>query len=105
MRPTAWATASGTWRLEPGDYDFASACLGFCLGAYHFGRFRAAERRGATLVVPAEHAASVHQAQATWMVRDLINTPANLLGPRELAEFAEALDVTSLAEYSTRVPV
>ena len=25
---------------------------------------------------------------ATWMVRDLINTPANLLGPVELADFA-----------------
>jgi leucyl aminopeptidase len=83
--------ASGTWRLEPGDYDLATAYLGFCLGAYHFGRFRAAERRGATLVIPGEHAASIHQAQAAWMVRDLINTPANLLGPAELADFAVTL--------------
>jgi leucyl aminopeptidase len=83
--------ASGTWRLEPGDYNPAAAYLGFCLGAYHFGRFRTAERRGATLVVPAEHAASVHQAQAAWMVRDLINTPANLLGPAELADVAVSL--------------
>ncbi|HVY13635.1 MAG TPA: leucyl aminopeptidase family protein [Rhodopila sp.] len=83
--------ATGPWRLEPGDYDPAMAYLGFCLGAYHFGRFRARERHGATLVVPQAHAASVRQAQAVWMVRDLVNTPPNLLGPVELADFAVSL--------------
>ncbi len=81
----------GTWRLEPGDYDPAAAYLGFCLGAYHFSRFRPAERRGATLVVPPDYTGSVQQAQSAWMVRDLINTPANLLGPVELADFAVSL--------------
>ncbi len=83
--------SQGTWRLEPGDYDPAAAYLGFCLGAYHFGRFRPPERRGATLVVPAGYMGSVQQAQAAWMVRDLINTPANLLGPAELADVAVSL--------------
>ena len=34
---------------------------------------------------------SLSQAAAMWMVRDLINTPANLLGPVELADFAVSL--------------
>ncbi|MGE4043888.1 MAG: M17 family metallopeptidase [Acetobacteraceae bacterium] len=34
---------------------------------------------------------ALSQARAAWMVRDLINTPANLLGPEELAAAAVAL--------------
>ena len=43
------------------------------------------------LFVPDGHEASVAQASATWMVRDLINTPANILGPVELADFTVSL--------------
>src|SRR5690349_8234577 len=28
------------WRLEPGDYDPASAFLGYAIGAYRYNRFR-----------------------------------------------------------------
>ena len=38
-----------------------------------------------------ENETSLSQAAATWMVRDLINTPANILGPVELAEFVVSL--------------
>lgn len=79
------------WRLQPGDYDPMSATLGFCLGAYRYDRFRKGGPDGAALYVPPEHAGSLSQAAATWMVRDLINTPANILGPVELADFAVAL--------------
>jgi leucyl aminopeptidase len=83
---------SGTWRLEAGDYDPAGATLGYCLGAYRYNRFRSADGRGpAKLVVPPGQDTSLSQAAATWMVRDLINTPANILGPVELAEFAVSL--------------
>ncbi|HVC62295.1 MAG TPA: leucyl aminopeptidase family protein [Acetobacteraceae bacterium] len=80
-----------TWRLEPGDYDAGSATLGFCLGAYRYTALKAADRAPARLVVPAEHAEALSQARAICMARDLINTPANLLGPVELADFAIAL--------------
>jgi leucyl aminopeptidase len=82
---------SGAWRLEPGDYDTAAAVLGYCLGAYRYDRFRADGRASATLLVPPGHESSLSQASATWMVRDLINTPANILGPVELAEFTVSL--------------
>ncbi len=80
-----------TWRLEPGDYDDGSATLGYCLGAYRYNRFTNGGRKPATLFIPSGHESSQQQAAATWMVRDLINTPANVLGPQQLAEFAAAL--------------
>jgi leucyl aminopeptidase len=79
-----------SWRLEPGDYDMAAATLGFCLGAYRYTALRPAERGTARLAASGQ-AHSLSQARAIWMARDLINTPANHLGPVELAEFAVAL--------------
>ncbi len=82
---------AGCWRLELGDYDPATAILGFCLGAYRYTRFRSDGRKPATLFVPPNHQATLSQASAIWMVRDLINTPANILGPVELADFTVSL--------------
>jgi len=83
--------AGSAWRLQPGDYDPAAAVLGFCLGAYQYTGVRPASRKMARLVVGPGQEASQSAARATWMVRDLINTPANLLGPIELAAHAVAL--------------
>jgi leucyl aminopeptidase len=82
---------AGAWRLEAGDYDPRAATLGYCLGAYRYTRFRAGGRAPARLFCPPGHEASRSQAAATWMVRDLINTPANFLGPVELAAFTVSL--------------
>ena len=79
------------WRLQAGDYDPAMATLGYCLGTYRYAAFKPAERGLARLVVPAGQAAAVSQAGAIAMVRDLINTPANLLGPVELGDIAVGL--------------
>jgi leucyl aminopeptidase len=80
-----------TWRLVSGEYDSQSATLGYCLGAYHYERFLEAGRKPASLWVPPGNEMSLSQAAATWMVRDLINTPANFLGPVELADFTVSL--------------
>ena len=80
-----------TWRLEPGDYAAPAATLGFALGAYRYTTLRRAERAPARLVAPDSPDRSLSQAAAVWMVRDLINTPANLLGPVELADAAAGL--------------
>ncbi len=95
--PTAFGSLAfrlpeGTpWRLEAGEFDPACATLGFCLGAYRYAALKAAKRRPAKLLAPGRQQRSRSAAAATWMVRDLINTPANLLGPAELAEFAASL--------------
>ncbi len=86
----AFRLPEGSWKLVPGDYDEGRAVLGFCLGAYRYTAFKSPRRAPATLVV-AGHAAAMAQATSLWMARDLVNTPANLLGPSELADAAEAL--------------
>ncbi|MEO9190896.1 MAG: leucyl aminopeptidase family protein [Acetobacteraceae bacterium] len=80
------------WRIDPGDFDTATAVLGFCLGAHQFTAYKPAKRKPARLVIPgAGQNRALSQARAAWMVRDLINTPANDLGPAELAAFTAAL--------------
>ena len=76
------ALPQGVWRIEPGDFAPADATLGFCLGAYRFTTFKTG-RPYAQLAAP--RGLETEAARATWLVRDLINTPANLLGPAELA--------------------
>ena len=79
------------WRLASGDHDAANAVLGFALGAYRYVGVKANERSFAKLLVPGDQSEARSIAAAAWMVRDLINTPPNLLGPLELAEAALAL--------------
>ena len=96
----AYRLPEGTsWRLAPGDYDTDAATLGFCLGAYRYGALKPARRSSARLVAP-DGKASRSAAAATWMVRDLINTPANLLGPAELADIAATLGQRHGAEVT-----
>ncbi|HTZ70931.1 MAG TPA: leucyl aminopeptidase family protein, partial [Acetobacteraceae bacterium] len=67
------------------------AVLGFCLGAYRFSQLKTRQERApARLVPPAACGHAAMLASTAWLVRDLINLPANLLGPRELAEAAVA---------------
>ncbi len=70
----------------------SDAVLGFCLGAYRFDQLKsvAPGRAPARLAAPdgTGHAASL--AETMWLVRDLINLPANLLGPAELAGAADS---------------
>jgi len=82
-----------TWSVIAGDYDPTAALLGFCLGAYRFTELVPAKRGPAKLVPPigADEAAALCTAEAAWMVRDLINLPANHLGPAELAHVATVL--------------
>jgi leucyl aminopeptidase len=86
-----FALPEGDWALAPGDYDMETAVLGFGLGAYRYSAFRVPRRAPARLVVGAGAGRAVSQASAAWRVRDLINAPANLLGPAELAAAAVAL--------------
>ncbi|GAB0119186.1 leucyl aminopeptidase family protein [Acidisoma sp. 7E03] len=81
------------WALVTPGIDPARATLGFCLGAYRFGSLKTKPARPARLAQLPGVEEAIAQARAIWMGRDLINTPANLLGPAELAAA-----VTRLAE-------
>jgi leucyl aminopeptidase len=106
-----WSLAHLAQALPPGDYrlagmpaglDPALAALGFALGAYRFDRYRAARRDPARLVIPdgvdGETLRADHDAVA--FARDLVNTPAEALGPAELAEAAAAIAAAHGAEYT-----
>src|SRR5262249_32602498 len=73
------------------------------LGAYGFARYKAASRGPAELVWPAEaDRPDVERvARAVHLTRDLINTPAEDMGPAELALAAEQL----AGEHSARCAV
>jgi len=73
-----------SWTLTGGDST--QATLGWCLGAYRYTRFKAGKRAPARLVAPAGSEEAQALAAAIWRARDLINAPANHLGPAELAE-------------------
>jgi len=89
------ALPPGVYRLDQGMRPGAAsrAALGWCLGSYAFTRYKANPRECARLVWPksAEEGQVMHTAEAIALVRDLINTPANDMGPAQLAETARAL--------------
>jgi leucyl aminopeptidase len=83
--------AGTTWHLAGEAPHAEAAMLGWCLGAYRFSRFKAPKRAPARLVPPPGTDAALAAAEATYRTRDLINMPANLLGPAELAAEVLAL--------------
>jgi leucyl aminopeptidase len=84
----------GTYRLALGEPG--KATLGWLLGQYRFDRYRSKDepRRGPRVLVTGEAAkieAAVRLAEATALVRDLVNTPAGDLGPAQLEQAARDL--------------
>ncbi|WP_027521678.1 M17 family metallopeptidase [Bradyrhizobium sp. Ec3.3] len=86
--------------LPPGIYRFANAphdarlaALAFALGSYRFARYRKADAPDVRLVPPdgVDIAEVARIADAAYLARDLVNTPANDMGPGELAAAAQAL--------------
>ena len=85
----------GRYRLhEAADGDVSRAvALGWALGGYRFTRYKTPERSPASLVWPSgvDRSAISRPADATHLVRDLINTPAEDMGPPQLAAAARAV--------------
>lgn len=94
-----FALPAGTaWRLE-GAPDPAAAVLGWALGAYRYRALKSEPGRApATLLTPPGTEAAQRQAAAIRRGRDLINAPANLLGPAELAAAVAELGAAHGAE-------
>ncbi|MBN9022669.1 MAG: leucyl aminopeptidase family protein [Rhizobiales bacterium] len=86
------ALPAGDYTLGDGFSASGEATLAFALGAYRFSRYRERER-GPRLVLPAgdDTARVIRIADGVYLARDLINTPANAMGPAELALAAEDL--------------
>ena len=91
----AAALPDGTYRLDPQPKakTAENAAIGWALGVYEFTRYRMPKRKCPRLVWPAraDKKAIERATSATYLVRDLINTPANDMGPAELATAARRL--------------
>lgn len=100
----AGALPSGAWRLDA-ELDADLAALGFRLGGYRFERYRNAGDGNPppTLTVPGSGGHETRLYEGVALVRDLINTPANDMGPDALervtrdlaAEFGAEVEVTT----------
>ncbi|MBY0260374.1 MAG: leucyl aminopeptidase family protein [Methylobacterium sp.] len=88
------ALPPGTYRFTAAEgFDAAAATLAWLLGSYRFGRYRDAEPERPALVAPegVDAEALVRIATAVANGRDLINTPANDLGPAEIEAAVRAV--------------
>ena len=83
----------GNWSLASPPADPDLAALGLLLGSYAFTNYRNDEPRLLQVGVPGMSDADAvrRRAEAVFMVRDLINTPASDMGPQALEEAARAL--------------
>jgi len=85
--------------LPKGDYHFENAAqnseltaLAWAMGSYNFTRYKTNEESGlCRLVLPKDIDAARLSSIAVTFGRDLINTPANDLGPVELEQAARKL--------------
>jgi leucyl aminopeptidase len=98
--------------LPPGVYRFANAAheprlatLAFALGSYRFSRYRKADAPDVRLVAPdgIDVAEISRMAEAAALARDLINTPANDMGPEQLAAAAQQLGSRFGADFKCTV--
>jgi leucyl aminopeptidase len=92
-----WALASLPMKLPRGRYELARgvlnipaerAAFAWDLGSYQFTRYKKGKRKAADLQVnpSAGVRESLELAQAVRLVRDLVNTPAEDMGPMHLSD-------------------
>jgi leucyl aminopeptidase len=93
MAKLAEVLPAGTYRRADGEAG--AALLGWATGQYRFERYRSEpDTQGPRILLSGEVRAmdqALAEAEATSWVRDLVNTPAEDLGPAELEAAAEAL--------------
>jgi leucyl aminopeptidase len=86
---------AGTYALGdvPEAFGGTTALIAWALGTYKFNRYRKTRREAPKLAVPpgADAAEAARIAEGVFLARDLINTPANDMGPADLAAAAKAL--------------
>jgi leucyl aminopeptidase len=91
----------GTYRFATAPHDARLAALAFALGCYRFARYRKSEDKEVRLELPAgvDGADLTRIAEGVTLARDLINTPANDMGPAELESAAHDLATRHRATF------
>ena len=100
-KPQAMAFRALPAKLQPGTYRLAQVpqglardqiALAFALGSYRFDRYKKVGGERPKLVAESVDAAEVRQvAHACALARDMINTPANDMGPRQIETIAREI--------------
>ena len=95
FRALAARLPAGTWRLAntPAGIAAQQIALAFALGAYRFDRYKTAAPAKARLVAPegADIVEALNIAHACALARDMINTPANDMGPLQIETIAREI--------------
>lgn len=98
------ALPAGQYRLDAAGLPLQpeAAAMSWALGGYRFDLYKPARRAPAELVLKPGHEAERGLALATAIAatRDLVNTPAEHLGPAELAAAAELVARQHGAKFS-----
>lgn len=108
------AVASLSSRLAPGEYvlarkpddwSFAWIAAGWVDGAYRFGRYLSKSAKGPKLVVPADEDVDeiTREAGAVHLLRDMVNTPPDDMGPDALEGVIRDMGAEYGAEVSSIV--
>ena len=98
-KANAMAMGALAQHLPSGDYEIAAAprefsaslvAIAWGLGAYAFDRYKKRKRPAPRLAPPegADMAEVSRVVAASWLARDLVNTPTNDMGPDALHEIA-----------------
>lgn len=98
---------AGDYRIAFGPREFAptQVAIAWGLGAYAFDRYKKRKRPAPNLAPQdgADMAEAARIVSATWLVRDLVNTPTNDMGPDALHAAAEAIAQAHGAEFEAIV--
>lgn len=84
---------AGIYRLGGSSVDPVLVALGWCLEAYAYDAYGKRTAEAARLVCPrgVDREAVLRAARASYLVRDLVNTPASDMGPDELEAAARGV--------------
>ncbi len=94
----------GNYQLMPrfAELDFTQVAIAWGLGAYQFTRYKKSTKTIAQLLVlaTADLKTIENTINSIYLVRDLINTPTENMGPAELAAITNALAIEFNAKFS-----
>ncbi|MEQ8480619.1 MAG: leucyl aminopeptidase family protein [Hoeflea sp.] len=90
----------GDWHIEASQVPGADMALAFGLGAYRFEKYKKSASAGPRLAIPADAdaAAITRTVAGVTLARDLVNTPANDMGPDALEKAFRGLSEHYRAE-------
>ena len=80
--------------------DHQLAYTGFALGAYQFDKYKIMKKRNVILYLPEKYSQVAKTVESVYLVRDLINTPAEDMAPQHLSIQVQQLAKQYSADFS-----